>query len=439
MNKEKTTENPRAAAMASLLAWEKEGRYANLEINASLSNSKMSGADRGLYTALVYGVIERAITLDYTMAHLSARPIEKIDESVRCAIRLGLYQLAFMDRIPPHAAVSETVALMPKHTRGFINAILRTFLREGCTIPLPKEENNAEYLSVLYSTPTDLCRFFIDSYGLEKAGAILEAFLRHTPVTVRVNTLKTTMDEALSYLKDADPEISPLSDDMITVSSAANIADGVKAGLFFVQDPASRLAIRALDPKPGETVIDTCAAPGGKSFSAAIDMNNDGKLYSFDLHENKISLIRRTAGALGIKNLTAEAQNAKNPREELIGTADRVLCDAPCSGLGVIGKKPDIKYKPISAIQSLPSVQYDVLKGASLYVRPGGVLVYSTCTLNPKENEEVVTRFLKENPDFAPAPFSLGKIGDVPSGTRTFFPDADGCDGFFIAKMIRKN
>jgi 16S rRNA (cytosine967-C5)-methyltransferase len=204
-----------------------------------------------------------------------------------------------------------------------------------------------------------------------------------------------------------------------------------------VQDPASRLCVRALDPRPGETVIDTCAAPGGKSFSAAIDMKNRGSLYSFDLHENKISLIRKTADALGISILTAQAQNAKTPLPSLVGKADRVLCDAPCSGLGVIGKKPDIKYKPLSAVNALPEIQYAILTGASAYVRPGGVLVYSTCTLNPQENEQVVHRFLKANPAFSLTAFDLESAGKSSDGMRTFFPHEDGCDGFFIAKMIR--
>ncbi len=431
------TNNPRAAALSSLLSWEKKGRYANLEVNASLTGSSMSEADKGLYTALVYGVIERAITLDYAIKALSDRPIDKIDEVTLTAIRLGLYQLSYMDRIPPHAAVSETVDLAPARSRGFVNALLRTFQRKGCTLPLPSDKDPIERLSVEFSAPEDLCRFWLARYDLETTRALLASTVRNPKVTVRVNTLKLSVDEALSRLAPVGASLSPLSGDMLVLDHAAHIANGIRDGLYFVQDVSSRLAVRALDPQPNETVIDTCAAPGGKSMSAALDMRNTGTLYSFDLHENKLSLIRKTAECLGITILTAAQRNAKDPDPSLIGKADRVLCDAPCSGLGVIGKKPDIKYKPLAAIEALPEVQFEILSGAAQYVRPGGVLVYSTCTVNPDENEHVVARFQKEHPDFTPAPFTLGAAGDCPDGMRTFYPHKDGCDGFFLAKMIK--
>ncbi len=436
MNNGKKNDNPRAAALTSLLSWEKKGRYANLEVNALLSKADMSEADRGLYTALVYGVIERAVTLDYVMARLSNRPVSEIDEVTRCALRLGFYQLAYMDRIPPHAAVSETVDLVPYKAKGFVNALLRSFLRSGCEIPLPPENAPIERLAVEYGAPTELCRFWLDRYPMNITHALLASTIRNPPVTVRVNTLKTTVEEMLSRLDGAS--IHPLAADMINVTHAARIAEDIKAGLYFVQDASSRLCVRALDPQPGETVIDTCAAPGGKTLSAALDMQNRGRLYAFDLHENKISLIRKTAESMGISILTAAARDAREPNPSLIGQADRVLCDAPCSGLGVIGKKPDIKYKPISSIEGLPAVQYDVLCGAAQYVRPGGVLVYSTCTLNPDENEKIAARFLESHPEFAAVPFDLGNAGASDHGMRTFYPHTDGCDGFFIAKMIRK-
>lgn len=436
MNNRNRNDNPRAAALISLLAWEKKGRYANLEVNALLSKSGMGEVDRGLYTALVYGVIERAVTLDYIMEKLSNRPVIEIDETARCALRLGLYQLAYMDRIPPHAAVSETVDLVPHKAKGFVNALLRSFLRSGCEIPLPSEDDPVRRLSVEFGAPIELCRFWLDRYPEDITRKLLASTIRNPPVTVRVNPLQTTVEEILSRLDGAS--IHPLASDMINVAHAAHIADDIKEGLYFVQDASSRLCVRALDPKPGETVIDTCAAPGGKTISAALDMNNSGKLYAFDLHKNKLSLIRKTAESMGISILTAAARDARDPDPALIGQADRVLCDAPCSGLGVIGKKPDIKYKPISSIEGLPAVQYDVLCGAAQYVRPGGVLVYSTCTLNPDENEKIAERFLANHPEFTTAPFDLGAAGASADGMRTFYPHTDGCDGFFIAKMTRK-
>lgn len=428
--------NPRSAAAASLIAWEKNGRYANLEVAASLADSAMNEADRALYTALVYGVIERVITLDHIIAGLSSRPMSEIDREALCALRLGIYQLTFMDRIPPHAAVSESVDTAPARSRGFVNALLRTYLRGGCQYSLP-EGDPMTRMSVEYSAPVELCQFWCQRYGEELTAQLLTSTTRNPDVTLRVNPLRTSAENVVAEFPKGDASPCPLAPDMVTVKSAAHITDGIGAGKYFVQDPASRLCVKALDPKPGETVIDTCAAPGGKTLSAALDMGNEGQLIAFDLHENKLSLIRRTAASLGISILEVQARDARNPDHALIGMADRVLCDAPCSGLGVIGKKPDIKYKSLDSIRALPGIQYDILCGASQYVRPGGTLVYSTCTLNPDENEHIVTRFLTEHPDFTAMDFDLGPAGGSANGMRTFYPHLDGCDGFFIAKMVR--
>ena len=428
--------NPRSAAAASLIAWEKNGRYANLEVSASLATSEMSEADRALYTALVYGVIERVITLDYIIATLSSRPLGEIDREALCALRLGIYQLTFMDRIPPHAAVSESVDTAPTRSRGFVNALLRTYLRGGCRYTLP-EGDPLTRMSVEYSAPVELCAFWCERYGEDLTSHLLSSTTRNPSVTLRVNPLTTSVESVVAEFTEEEASLCPLAPDMVTVKSAAHITDGIRAGKYFVQDPASRLCVKALDPQPGETVIDTCAAPGGKTLSAALDMKNEGRIIAFDLHENKLSLIRRTAASLGISILEVQTRDARNPDPALIGRADRVLCDAPCSGLGVIGKKPDIKYKSLDSIRALPEIQYGILCGAAQYVRPGGTLVYSTCTLNPDENEHIVTRFLMEHPDFRAVDFDLGAAGGSTDGMRTFYPHLDGCDGFFIAKMVR--
>ena len=429
--------NPRAAAAASLLAWEKQGRYANLEVSASLADSPLAGADRALYTALVYGVIERLLTLDYLLAQYARRPLSSLDRETVCAARLGLYQLTYMDRIPPHAAVSESVAVAPARSRSFVNAVLRAHQRAGCRLVLPADDP-LHAMSVEFSAPEPLCQFFIDRFGEAETRALLAAFFRRPPVTLRVNRLKTTAAAVLAAFAEDGAVPCPLDEEMVRLDGAAAVAAAAEAGMAFVQDPASRMAVRALGPQPGETVIDTCAAPGGKSFSAALDMENRGQLFSFDLHENKLSLIRRTADALGITILTAAARDAREPDPALVGRADRVLCDAPCSELGVIGKKPDVKYKPLDGAAALPAIQYDILCGAAQYVRPGGVLVYSTCTLNPDENEGVADRFLAAHPDFLPEDFSLGALGASADGRRTLTPHRDGTDGFFIARMRRR-
>jgi len=432
----KVETNPRAAALTSLVKWEKDGRYANLEVNAALGLSALSGADRGLYTALFYGVVERVITLDYMISRLSSRPADTIDRETMCALRLGLYQLTYMDRIPPHAAVSESVAVSPARSRGFVNALLRQHLRNGCSCKMP--DDPLARLSVEYSAPPELCQFWIRCYGEETARQLLRSTTRNPAVTLRVNESVTTAEDVLRRHEADGAQICPLSPDMVALSDASGIADGIRQGLYFVQDPASRLCIRALDPRPGETVIDTCAAPGGKTFSCAMDMKNRGRVLAFDLHENKLSLIRRTAECLGISIIETAQRDGRQPDPTLFETADRVLCDAPCSGLGVIAKKPDIKYKPLEAAEGLPSIQYEILSGASRYVKPGGVLLYSTCTLNPAENEEIVRRFLDSHSEFSPADFDLGPAGTSRDGMRTFMPHLNGCDGFFIAKMLRR-
>lgn len=424
--------NPaRAAALESLLKM-KSGKYTNLEVNATLVKDSLTGADRGLYTALVYGVCERVITLDKTIAEYSDVPLERIDERTLAVLRMGIYQLSFMDKIPDHAAVDEAVTLATRKSGGFVNAILRAHIRNNKAVPLP-ERGTTEYLSAAYSAPPELCERIVSWYGYDECEGILSAFLESEKITLRVNNLKTTKENVLELLGG---ESSALVENSICRDSFEGVGEGIEKGLWYVQDSASALAVEVLGALPGETVVDTCACPGGKSFGIAIGMENRGRLYSFDIHENKLSLIRKGAKKLGIEIICASKRDAREPDSALFEKADRVLCDAPCSGLGVIGKKPDIKYKDLSAVDKLPAIQYDVLCGASKYVRAGGVLVYSTCTINPEENFGVCRKFLEKNPEFILEPFTWAK-GEC-DGSLTLLPHRDGTDGFYICKMRRK-
>ena len=414
----------RSLALESLIALERDGRYSNLEINSALVASSLEGADRGLYTRLVYGVTERRITLDYIIGKYSRIPASGLDPDVRCALRMGLYQLLWMDRIPEHAAVGESAGLVAKRSTGFVNAILRSFLRDGKTYALPdKQADFMEYLSVAYSVPRDLCELLHRSAG-EETEALLEAMNREPDIALRVNRLKLTVEEAAAKTGGKISDIAP--DIVKTASLDDTVKAGIEEGLWFVQDEASRITAASVGAKPGEVIVDTCACPGGKSFSMAIDMENTGVLHSFDLHKNKLSLVKSGAEKLGITVIETGCRDAREPDETLLGKADRVLCDAPCSGLGVIAKKPDIRYKDLSAVGRLPEIQYPVLCGAAAYVKDGGVLVYSTCTINRAENEEVVEKFLGEHPEF-----TLNNM-------RTFWPHRDGCDGFFCAVMMKQ-
>ena len=424
----------REAARDSLVAFAKRGKYTNLEVASSLSRHAFSDADKRLYTALVYGVAERIPTLDYIAEGLSSRPLSDVDINTLTCLRLGLWQLVYTDRIPDHAALSETVSLAPAKSKGFVNAVLREFLRRGREYPLPPEEDEERYLSVKYSCPAPMCAFLTEKLGRKDAESLLASSVGKRDITVRANTLVCTAEE---LVRDVFPDgrISGTAPDTVDVKSLAG-AD-MTDGRWFVQDAASRLAVSVLGAGPGETVVDTCAAPGGKSFSAAIDMKNEGAVYSFDLHKNKVGLIESGAKRLGIDIIRAAARDAADPDSGLVGKADRVICDAPCSGLGVMAKKPDIKYKDVSDIARLPDVQLRVLLGAAEYVRPGGVLVYSTCTVNPDENGGVVGRFLEMKDDFALVPFEAGKIASD-CGMITLTPYEHNTDGFFIAKMTKK-
>jgi len=428
----------REAAFLSLIRCENGGKYSNLEVDSAIKKHGFTGADRAFFTALVYGVIEKQITLDYLLGRLASKPWEKIEPKIRTLLRLGAYQILFLDRIPDSAACNESVELAKLHTHkgtsGFVNGILRNLARRKNDLPYP-EKGSDEYRSVRYACPLWLCRLWREQYGEEVCEALLDAVNRNPRITLRVNTLKTTREELMARLRDLGIACEPtllspygiLLDEYTPVSDITPLAEG----LCFVQDEASPPRAAALGAKPGERVLDTCSCPGGKSFGIAMAMQNEGSLLSMDLHESKLSLVESGAARLGITCLAAAVQNGTKRREELLESADRVLCDVPCSGLGVIAKKPDLRHKSPEDMERLPAVQYAILENGAAYVKTGGTLLYSTCTLNKKENEEIVARFLTEHPEF------VLSSEDMPFGeaTVTFFPHLQGTDGFFLAKF----
>lgn len=434
--------NVRQTALATLTRCDRDGSYSNLALDAAIKGGNFSPADRGLLTTLVYGVIERRITLDWLIDRLSDRAPERIDPEIRNILRLGLYQLRYLDRVPAHAAINESVSLAPRRSAGFVNALLRQYQRReadgGISLPV-REEGLIRYLSVTYSFPAPLCGRFVEIFGEEKAEHVLAAFAEHPSLTIRVNTLKNSREALMQELasQGALPQVSPLSPDGVILDTAAPLREGVEAGKFFVQDVASQLCVRTLDARPGDTVIDACCCPGSKSFGAAIGMGNRGRVICFDLHKNKLSLVEKGATKLGITILETSARDSRRYDPTLEGIADRVLCDVPCSGFGVIAKKPEIRYKDLAESAGLPDIQLAILENNARYVKSGGVLVYSTCTLLPEENEGNITRFLAIHPEFVPESFSHGDI-DAAGGMVTLTPDEYGVDGFFIAKMRRR-
>ena len=417
--------------------------YSNIAIDNALKKNELSSADAGLLTAIVMGVTERKMTLDYIIDKLSSRP-DDVESDTRILLQMGIYQVTYLDRIPEYAAVNETVSLAPRRSRGFVNAIMREYLRrkqKGTLNELFPDEEKApiEFLSIYYSFPQDVCERFLSIYGLERTKKIFEIFNRPPKLTLRINTLKISREDYAKLLDEREIKYTlseRLENAIILESISFASLPGFEEGYFFVQDEASQTCVEAIDAKAGMLMIDACSCPGSKSFGSAIKMENAGKILSFDLHESKLSLISKSAERLGIDIITAAVRDGRNLDESLVGQADRVLCDVPCSGLGVIAKKPEIRYKSLSDFARLPEIQLAILENCSKYVKDGGILVYSTCTVLPEENEMNVKKFLSSHPEFTPVDFAVGDVKSD-SGMLSLAPDVHGTDGFFVAKFIK--
>ena len=417
--------------------------YSNIAIDNALKKNELSPADAGLLTAIVMGVTERRLTLDYIIDRLSSRP-QEVDADTRILLQMGIYQVAYLDRIPEYAAVNETVSLSPRRSRGFVNAVMREYLRrkqKGTLSELfPDEESDTvDFLSVYYSFPKDVCEKFLSIYGTERTKKIFEIFNRPPRLTLRINTLKISREDFAKLLDEKEIKYT-LSERLTNAIILENVSfaslPGFAEGYFFVQDEASQVCVEALDAERGMLMIDACSCPGSKSFGSAIKMENEGKILSFDLHESKLKLIDKSAERLGIDIITATKRDGRELDESLVGQADRVLCDVPCSGLGVIAKKPEIRYKNLLDFARLPEIQYAILENCSKYVKKGGILVYSTCTVLPEENEINVKKFLAAHSEFSSVDFSAGDVKSE-RGMLSLSPDRHGTDGFFVAKFIK--
>ena len=417
-----------------------KGGYSNILLDQALKEKEyeLSPQDKAFCTALYYGVVERKITLDHIISEYSKKKITKLNPTVVNILRTGLYQLKYMDSIPDNAAVNECVeiakGLKLSKLSGFVNAVLRSFIRDNKEIKYPDSE--LMKLTVKYSIQRQFAEMLLKSYSKEEIESLLEGSLGKPPVTIRLNTVKGSDEEILERIKDLSP-VKTKIDHCYTIENCdVQGSDGFVKGLFHVQDIASQICCLAVAPKPGEVVLDLCAAPGGKTFTMAEIAEDKAKIYAFDIHENRVFLIQDGAQRLGLQSVTAANSNAWE-YDENIEPADKILCDVPCSGLGVIRRKPEIKYKDFEEFERLPDVQYRILENASRYLKPGGELIYSTCTIAPNENKEVVDKFLEGHPNFVGASF-LDELGE-PFGKPcvTLFPHYFNSDGFFIAKMKR--
>ena len=438
----------REAAMLALNACQRQGGWSDGALKKQLAAAELSGRDAALATQLCFGVLQNQMLLDFYLAKFSNIPLKRMEGKVVQTLRLGAYQMLFLTRIPHSAAVNSAVALVKAHCKnpraaGMVNGILRSMERSLQNMPVIPQGDPVAYLSTLYSHPEWLVKEFILSLGEEETAQLLAADNSQPPTAVMVNTTRTTV-EALKAMLEADhveAEPHPWLENCLLLSRTGDLErlEAFQQGLFYVQDPASRLSVLAAGAKPGMRVLDCCAAPGGKSFAAAISMENQGEIVSCDLHPHKKKLIQAGADRLGLTIITPKTADGKVFRPEWESAFDLVLVDAPCSGLGVIRKKPDIRYKDPAPLADLPAVQLDILRNAARYVRPGGTLMYSTCTLLYRENGEVVETFLAENKAYKAETFTLpGPVGPVQSGSVTLWPHRHGTDGFFISKMRRE-
>jgi 16S rRNA (cytosine967-C5)-methyltransferase len=425
----------REAALRALLACRKSGAWSEGALKDLLRN--MDRREAAFASRLCYGVLQNRSLLDHWI-----RPFlrGKLQPAVEELLRLAVYQITMMDKIPHSAAVNEAVELGKKYANPqaakVINGVLRSLLR---SMPLAVPEE----LSVRYSHPEELVTLLGENVG-DRLEALLASHNATPPTVLQVNTLKTTGARLLLELDalGAEAEPHPWLRDCLTLRAGGSI-DGLEAfgrGDFYVQDAAARLAVMAAGVEPGQRVLDCCAAPGGKSFAAAIAMENRGELISCDIHEHKLKLIQKGADRLGISILTTRLQDASKAVEEWYGTMDTVIADVPCSGLGTIRKKPDIRYKDLKQTEALPDLQLRILNRQANYVKPGGVLLFSTCTVLRRENEAVAEAFLQQNPDFSLEPVTFPQGSGIPTGAMTtLLPCDHGTDGFFICKCRRKS
>lgn len=431
---------PRLLCVRTLMRSLEAGSYGNLALHHALARAEdIDPRDRALCTRLFQNTMERLLTLDACIAAHVSRPPEKLDPAVRAVLRCGICELLYFST-PESAAVNlwtEAVKRLKKTSAaGMVNAVLRGFLRADKEIPLPGDAMGA--LSVAYSVPVPLLQMLTEEHGEDAVRAFLEDAAQPPPIYLRRNPLKCTAAEFAEAVPDAVPVPAVPFAYVLARGGEALDEAKVTGAHAHVQDLASQLCCLALDPQPGETVLDVCAAPGGKTFTIAELMQNQGRVLACDLHENRVNLIRSGAQRLGLSCITAQTGDARQTEKP---QADRVLCDVPCSGYGVLRRKPEIRYKSPESVAGLPQIQLDILRAAAKAVKPGGVLVYSTCTVLKRENADVVTQFLKESPDFSlEAPFAkYPEIAEKTGGADmlTLLPQMLGSDGFFLAKLRR--
>ncbi|WP_110932277.1 16S rRNA (cytosine(967)-C(5))-methyltransferase RsmB [Paenibacillus bouchesdurhonensis] len=452
----------RDTALHVLTEVEQEGAYSNLLLNSALQKSGLTGAEAGLATELVYGTISRRNTIDYYLEQFVAKGMAKLQPWVRNLLRLSFYQIFYLDRIPPHAAVNEAVNIAKRRGHqgisGMVNGVLRNVLRRKDELKLPKDLSPARRIALEHSHPEWLVSRWIEQYGEKTAEEICRVNNESPPVSVRINGTRITRDELMQKMEEQGLKVaaSRVSPDGIIVLSGGNMAltGWYRDGLLSIQDESSMLVAEAVAPEAGMSVLDCCAAPGGKTCHMAERMKGEGQIIANDIHPHKAKLIEDQAARLQLGNVQALSGDALELDKHFAPESfDRILLDAPCSGLGVIRRKPDLKWvKTPEDITEITKMQRNLLDRASTLLKPGGVLVYSTCTIEPSENEEMVKQFLDRHTEFELAPklpewqrFSQ-KVSreneEIEINAETIglqiLPQHYHSDGFYIARLTKR-
>jgi len=431
----------RETALNVLIACRKEGAWSNGVLKTYLVRDKLDRREAALATRLCYGVLQNRSLLDHYLKQLLTGKLKNLHPAVRDILHMGLYQLYLMDKIPESAAVNESVALAKKYCRfngasGLVNAVLRNAVRNKDQLKEPKT------LEDRYSHPKALTQL-LDSYvGKDRLEKMLAANNAIPPVVVQVNTLRTDKDTLMEQLAQEQVTAAPHSwlEDCLVLQNVGDLEQlrAFQEGLFYVQDAAARQAVLCAQLPEKASVLDCCAAPGGKSFAAAIAMKGTGSIVSCDVHPHKVELLKKGAERLNFSNIAPRLQDATEFVPQWEGKMDAVIADVPCSGYGIIRKKPDIRYKDPASMAELPQLQRKILSNQARYVKPGGVLIYATCTLVEAENEGVVIAFLQTHPEFTLEPLPLpAALPENKTGMFAFVPGEFDTDGFFVSRMRR--
>ncbi|CAM4285061.1 16S rRNA (cytosine967-C5)-methyltransferase [Paenibacillus endophyticus] len=453
--------SPRELAMDTLVKVAQTGAYSNLQLNRTLQDAGLQRADAGLVTELVYGTIQRQATLDYWLGRFVSKGLNKLEPWVHQLLRMSAYQLLYLDRIPAHAAVNEAVTIAKKRGHsgisGMVNGVLRSIDRgrDELQASAIKHADPIVQIALRHSYPEWLVSRWVSAYGADQAERICAAGNAHPHSSVRVNSLKGSREDAIALLMEAgyDAKPSAVAPAGIAVERGGNLADtaGFRDGLWSVQDESSMLVAEVVAPKAGMQVLDCCAAPGGKSTHLAELMEGKGKVWANDLHAHKRDLIVTQSERLKLRNVEAITEDALKLADRFKpNSMDAVLLDAPCSGFGVIKRKPEIKWtKTLGDVSDIAAVQHRLLNAVCDLVRPGGVLVYSTCTIERDENEKQIADFLQAHSEFEldpgwPEPIldqlrKAGVIDEHFEGQAQLLPQHFDSDGFYIARMIKRS